>query len=95
MPLLTELGALRQETTTKFQVKSMLIMQEVVTIHNASNPLLLYTQETHNKPTEINSCPAEPRYTLPLQTVQIQISWLPEANRSGSTLFVIQYVNFL
>ena len=74
MPLLTELGALRPETTTKFQVKSMLI--KVVTIHNASNPLLLDTQETHNKPTEINSCPAEPGYTLPLQTVQIQISWL-------------------
>ena len=24
----------------------------------------------------INPCPAEPRYTLPLQTVLIQISWL-------------------
>ena len=24
----------------------------------------------------LNPCPAEPRYTLPLQTVQIQISWL-------------------
>ena len=24
----------------------------------------------------INPCPAEPRYTLPLQTVKIQISWL-------------------
>ena len=25
---------------------------------------------------ELNHCPAEPGYTLPLQTVQIQISWL-------------------
>ena len=33
----------------------------------------------------INPCPAEPRHTLPLQTVQIQISWL--------TLFVIKYLN--
>ena len=24
----------------------------------------------------LNPCPAEPGYTLPLQTVQIQISWL-------------------
>ena len=24
----------------------------------------------------INLCPAEPRYTLPLQTVYMQISWL-------------------
>ena len=24
----------------------------------------------------VNPCPAEPGYTLPLQTVQIQISWL-------------------
>ena len=33
-----------------------------------------------------NPCPAEPGYTLPLQTVKIQI-------RSGSALFVIQNVN--
>ena len=24
----------------------------------------------------LNPCPAEPRYVLPMQTVQIQISWL-------------------
>ena len=27
-------------------------------------------------PDLLNPCPAEPGYTLPLQTVQIQISWL-------------------
>ena len=27
-------------------------------------------------PLNFNPCPAEPGYTLPLQTVQIQISWL-------------------
>ena len=51
---------------------------------------------------QFNPCPAEPRYTLPLQTVQIQISWLlldpdqlasEEANWSGSALFAIKYVN--
>ena len=41
-----------------------------------------------------NPCPAKPGYILPLQTVYIQISWLEEANWSGSTQFVIQYVNF-
>ena len=41
-----------------------------------------------------NPCPAEPGYTLLLQTVQIQISWASEeANWSGSALFAIQYVN--
>ena len=35
----------------------------------------------------INPGPAEPGYALPLQTVQIQISW------SGSAMFVIQIVN--
>ena len=35
---------------------------------------------------------AEPGYTLPLQTVYIQISE-EEANWYGSALFVIQYVN--
>ena len=38
---------------------------------------------------EINPCPAEPEYTLPLQTVHIQISWL----LFGSALFAIQYLN--
>ena len=40
-----------------------------------------------------NPCPAEPGYTLPFQTVKIQISWLLEANWSGSALFAIKYVN--
>ena len=39
---------------------------------------------------KVNPCPAEPRYALPLHTVQIQISWLL---KNGSTLFVIKYVN--
>ena len=33
----------------------------------------------HTRPfveTQINPCHAEPGYTLPLQTVEIQISWL-------------------
>ena len=34
-----------------------------------------------------NPCPAEPGYTLPLQTVS------EEANWSGSALFAIKYVN--
>ena len=38
-----------------------------------------------------NPSPADPGYTLPLQTVQIQISWL--LNWSGSSLFAIDYVN--
>ena len=29
-----------------------------------------------NDKTYLNPCPAEPRYTLPLQTVEVQISWL-------------------
>ena len=37
-----------------------------------------------------NPSPADPGYTLPLQTVQIQIG----CNWSGSALFVIQYVIF-
>ena len=37
---------------------------------------------------DVNPCPAEPRYTLPLQTLSSE-----EANWSRSTLFVIQYVN--
>ena len=40
----------------------------------------------------LNPCPAESGYTLPLQTVQIQIS-SEEANWSGSALFAIKYVN--
>ena len=39
----------------------------------------------------INPDPAEPGYALPLQTVQIQISW--PLNWSGSDLFVMKYVN--
>ena len=39
-----------------------------------------------NNKDPINPCPAEPRYTLPLQTVYIQISWL-------LALFTIKYVN--
>ena len=42
----------------------------------------------------INPCPAEPGYTLPLQTVQIQISWLlKKPTDLGSALFAIKYVN--
>ena len=37
---------------------------------------------------DINPYPAEPRYTLPLQTVS------EEANWSGSALFAVKYVNF-
>ena len=37
---------------------------------------------------DVNPCPAEPGYTLPLQTLASE-----EANWSRSTLFVIQYVN--
>ena len=35
----------------------------------------------------LNTCPAEPGYTLPLQTVDFE-----EANWSGSALFAIKYV---
>ena len=31
---------------------------------------------SHNIHFNLNPCPAESRYTLPLQTVQVQISWL-------------------
>ena len=37
--------------------------------------LTLLSTFSHNQP-QFNPYPAEPRYTLPLQTVQIQISWL-------------------
>ena len=36
----------------------------------------------------INSCPAEPGYTLSLQTVQIQFSWL--LNSAGQELICIK-----
>ena len=40
----------------------------------------------------LNPCPAEPGYTLPLQTVQIQRPTdLEEANWSGSALSAIKY----
>ena len=39
-----------------------------------------------------NPSPAEPGYTLPLQTVYIQIG-CSEANWSGSVLFAIKYVS--
>ena len=41
----------------------------------------------------INLCPAEPIYTLPLQTVDPDQFVSEEANWSGSALFAIQYVN--
>ena len=37
--------------------------------------------------------PAEPRYTMPLQTVDPDQLASEEANWSGSALFVIKYVN--
>ena len=40
----------------------------------------------------INPSPAEFGYTLPLQTVQIQMA-SEEANWSGFALFAIKYVN--
>ena len=41
--------------------------------------------------TNTNPYPADPGYTLHLQTVQNQTSWLEEANWSGSALFAIKY----
>ena len=41
----------------------------------------------------INSSPAEPGYVLPLQTVQIQISWLLKKPTNLDLHFAIKYVN--
>ena len=41
----------------------------------------------------INPCPAEPGYTLPFQTVLIQISWFLKKPNDLDLQFVIQYVN--
>ena len=42
----------------------------------------------------INPCPAEPRYTLPLQScVDPDQLAFEEANWSGPALFAIEYVN--
>ena len=41
----------------------------------------------------VNPCPAEPGYTLPLQTVDPDQLACEEANWSGSALFAIKYVN--
>ena len=46
-----------------------------------------------NLSNHLNSGPAELGYTLPLQTVQTQISRFEETHWSGSALFVIKYVN--
>ena len=43
----------------------------------------------------ISPCPAEPRYILPLQTVDPDQLASEEANWSGSALFVIKYVTVL
>ena len=42
------------------------------------------TGESYHQTLIFNPCPAEPWYSLHLQTVQIQISWL---------LFAIKYLN--
>ena len=41
----------------------------------------------------VNPCPAEPGYTLSLQTVDPDQLASEEANWFGSALFAIQYVN--
>ena len=41
----------------------------------------------------LNPCPAEPRYTLPANSVDPDQLASEEANWSGSALFVIKYVN--
>ena len=41
----------------------------------------------------VNPCPAEPRYTLPLQSVDPDQLASEEANWSGFALFAIKYVN--
>ena len=43
---------------------------------NKKNITNLYSAELAKRVVKINPCPAEPRYTLPWQTVYIQISWL-------------------
>ena len=41
----------------------------------------------------LNPCPAEPGFTLPLQTVDPDQLASEEANWSGSALFAIKYMN--
>ena len=56
----------------------------------------MYYINTHGDLIIFNPSPAEPWYILPLQIVQIQISWLlknSEANCSGSALFAIKFMN--
>ena len=43
--------------------------------------------------TKLNPGPAEPGYTLPLETVDADQLASEEANWSGSALFAIKYVN--
>ena len=45
------------------------------------------------KDKRVNPCPAEPRYTLPLQMVLIQISWLLKKPSDLDLQFAIKYVN--
>ena len=54
---------------------------------NKKNIIILSAEFAHSM-VSVNPCPAEPRYTLPFQTVK------KPAVRFGSALFVIQYVNF-
>ena len=51
--------------------------QDIPHTHSFEGPKLQIVAQNilSNTYNEVNPCPAEPRYTLPLQTVQIQISW--------------------
>ena len=61
-----------------------------------SSYLVLWNIHAHQKVGNvlINPCPTEPGYTLPLQqTVDPDQLASQEANKSGSALFAIKYVN--
>ena len=77
--IVTQFQCFSQYTIFYCSVSVSIYSKCYVTLILSSQHELFYysgSVSTASKNSVVNPCPAEPRYVLPLQTVQIQISWL-------------------